>query len=384
MVAFDITYQPISNLRVNSEQCKRTGRPTVTSVEVAGEPLKDTERFWTSLFARYGINESFFKYFSHAEVFERITEMSNRTENLRLCIERDGEKQGRLLAVSNPNKPIANYEEVRDLMESYDGDNFRYDTGILESTHAPSVDAPFTIGGDTFNNRFLLSVPVDGYGMPTIYLSLLRMVCSNGFVAYSRAFRSQLNLGRRDRRRSHTSDDVRPTLRRVLEGFGNEEGYAALRQRTEASQKSWASIREAQGLLKILTRGHISGGIEGARGSRLERFLSPSPESALPKMPMYKAFEGMAGDIPMLYGLANIDALSTKRQSTLPARCSVYDLLNFATEVSTHHATPTAARRLNAWVGDVISNEYDLENSREEFGDFQDFFLGTSKVAVAN
>lgn len=44
----------------------------------------------------------------------------------------------------------------------------------------------------------------------------------------------------------------------------------------------------------------------------------------------------MTGDTSRLYGLANLDALSAKRQRTLPVRCKVYelckvyDLLNFA------------------------------------------------------
>ena len=42
---------------------------------------------------------------------------------------------------------------------------------------------------------------------------------------------------------------------------------------------------------------------------------------------------------PKLYGLANLDTLSPKRQRTLPVDCKVYDLLNFATEIATHHAS---------------------------------------------
>ena len=46
----------------------------------------------------------------------------------------------------------------------------------------------------------------------------------------------------------------------------------------------------------------------------------------------------MTGDLQRIYGMANLDALSVKRQRTLPAACKVYDLLNFASEVATHHA----------------------------------------------
>ena len=49
--------------------------------------------------------------------------------------------------------------------------------------------------------------------------------------------------------------------------------------------------------------------------------------------------------VPELYRrLANVDTLSAKRQRTLPAACKVYDLLNFASEVATHHATESGNR----------------------------------------
>jgi hypothetical protein len=56
--------------------------------------------------------------------------------------------------------------------------------------------------------------------------------------------------------------------------------------------------------------------------------------------------------------------VNTKKLKTLPAKCSVYDLINFATEVATHHSDTTAARRLHGWVGGLISNEYDLEGAK--------------------
>ena len=83
----------------------------------------------------------------------------------------------------------------------------------------------------------------------------------------------------------------------------------------------------------------------------------------------------MTGDVSQIYGLANVDALSVKRQRSLPVNCTVYDLLNFASEVSTHHADEHGSRASQAWLGTTISGEYDLENSCDSFDDFQDFFL---------
>ncbi|MEZ4236145.1 MAG: hypothetical protein R3F59_08280 [Myxococcota bacterium] len=59
----------------------------------------------------------------------------------------------------------------------------------------------------------------------------------------------------------------------------------------------------------------------------------------------------------------------------LPAKCRVYDLINFASEVATHHALPEAAWQLQGWLGRLISDEYDLEGTAEGSADFDAFFL---------
>jgi hypothetical protein len=81
-------------------------------------------------------------------------------------------------------------------------------------------------------------------------------------------------------------------------------------------------------------------------------------------------------------GLANLDALSVKRQRTLPAQAKVYDLLNFASEVATHHATAAGNRTLQAFLGDLISNEYDLEGTGEHLGDWRDFFIANKATTT--
>lgn len=75
--------------------------------------------------------------------------------------------------------------------------------------------------------------------------------------------------------------------------------------------------------------------------------------------------------------MANIDALSVRRQQTLPARCTVYDLFNFSTEVATHHANPDAGRRFHALVGSMLQDEYDLENSRDTYAEFEDLHISS-------
>jgi len=380
---FDYTFASVRDISVNSKADPKSGRRVASEVIVNDEPLQSTERFWTSLYARYGFNKSFFKYFRHDEVFHRIAEVESR-DRMRLCIERDpGKGENRLMAVSNPTKPIVRADDLMETLERYGGTDIRYCDGVVESSHMPRNGAnTFEVSGDAFTNRFVMSTPIDGYGLPNIYLSLLRQICANGMVGYARTFRSTLALGRGD-------DDVNYSIVRALEGFGNDEGYAALRQRFEAATQSWASVHEANSLykqlVKLLARRQIGRfGSLAAEGTGIRRLLEKSEvtpsllnheDSVAGGSPVITAFHRMTGDTSRIYGLANPDALSAKRQRTLPVKCTVYDLLNFVSEVATHHADDQGSRACQAWLGTLVSSEYDLEASVDTFDEFTDFFL---------
>jgi len=288
------------------------------------------------------------------------------------------------MAVSNPTKPIVQHDELMETLDKYNGQSVDYASGEVYSTHSPRIGAAnFDICGDTFSNRFVMATPVDGYGSPNFYLSLLRQVCANGMIGYAKAFRSSLNLGK-------GADDVMPTITRALDGFGDDEGFAALRQRMEAATESWASVHETTTLYKLLIKLHHNKSLTGidralAKGQTIKDWLADSKSAPLPVdddqeagigSPIVSAFHQMTGDTNHLYGLANLDALSAKRQRTLPVRCTVYDSINFATEVATHYSTPAASRTLNSWVGSLISSEFDMEGTKEKFEDFTDFHVG--------
>jgi hypothetical protein len=252
----------------------------------------------------------------------------------------------------------------------------------VESSHVPRAGAnAFQISGDAFSNRFIMSTPIDGYGLPSIYVSLLRQICSNGMVGYAKTFRSSLALGRGD-------DDVIYSIARALDGFGNDEGFAALRQRFEAATQSWASVHEAISLyrliIKLLHQMHI------VSSTGPSRILSQMPGTERPARmvtdqsqefgsDVVAAFHQMTGDVSSIYGLANVDSLSVKRQRTLPVKCTAYDLLNFVSELATHHADEHGSRAAQAWLGTLVSSEYDLENSKDSFDEFRDFFLDQSR-----
>ena len=385
MKRFDYVYSTIGDLEVETTEDQKTGRKIVQNVLVNDEPIQPSDRFWNSLYARYGFNKAFFKYFDHDEVFNRISERESN-DRMRMCIERDVDGDGdddgaSLLAVSNPTKPVVVYDDLMDTLERYNGENVNYHDGIVESTHVPRAGGnSFDISGDAFSNRFVMNTPVDGYGQPNIYLSLLRQICANGMIGMAKAFRSTLALG-------SGSDDVKYSIIRALDGFGNDEGFAALRQRFESSVSSWASVAESNSLYQCIVKQHGRKNIgwDGAAatgGDSIRKLLAmgetprPMGEDEAIGSPIIKAFHNMTGDTSRLYGLANLDALSIKRQRTLPVKCKVYDLLNFVSEVATHHTrTEEGSRQCQAWLGNLVSAEYDMEGTADKFGEFDDFLV---------
>lgn len=344
MSTFEYGYTTVRELRVDDIETAKNGRKTIRHIVVDGQRAKPSRRFWKSFFARYHISENVFRYFEPSEVFARISDRSPN-DQFRYSVERDG-PTSKLLAVSNPNRPIIHRTEVDELVRKHGVESSEYSEGVVTSYHVPaSGEHAINIGDDELKHRFVMETPIDGFGHPRIFLSMLRLVCANGAIGYSRAFRSDISLGK----------DLSQCIVRALRSFDNDEGYSALRQRFASSQRSWASVRECNQLYRILE--------------------NVSADKNLRSLKLMSNFCRMTGNINELYGLANLDALSTKRQRVLPTRCRVYDLINFASEVATHYAAPAVSRELQAFIGSLISDEYDMEGTAETVADFGDFFV---------
>lgn len=346
----------------------KTGKRHVNEVLLNDEPVRPSKRFWNSLHVRFGFTGNIFRYFSHEEVFTRIGEAAPN-DRVRWCLERDEDGGSRLLAVTSPTAALMPHDDLMDLLGRHDASDVKYTDGVVSSRHAPRCEGTFQLVGDAFQNKFILDTPIDGFGRPSVYLSLLRLVCSNGAVGYSPSFRSELSVGKGD-------DGILFALTRVLDGFNNEDGYAALRQRFESAAKSWASVNEVTRLYKALTRLHHAGAFAG-----LPAPVGGDGAEEAAGSPLFDAFHRLTGDLQQIYGMANMNALSVKRQRTLPAACKVYDLLNFASETATHHAGAMGGRMMQAYIGDLISGEYDLEGTVDQFSDWRDFFIGSGATA---
>lgn len=332
------------------------GGKAIKSVIIDDEPIVPTSRFWNSLYARYGLNKSFFKYFSHSEVFERIVDKEAES-TVRVTIERDKSGDARLLSATGLNRPVVIYDDLLDVLKDFglSQESISYNDGVIISTHEPRLHSgEVNISGDKFRNKFVMHTPIDGYGNPNFYLSLLRLICSNGMVGFANAFQSTLKLG-------SGSDNIRYTLQRALDGFTNEEGYAHIRERFEAGAHSWASLREQQDLYRILLHLQNDSKITKTRAAEIRT-----------------NYEKIAGQPYELYH-QDPSLFSEKRLRTLPVECKVYDLINFATEVATHEVSEKSAQKLHAWVGGLLSSEFDLEGSCDVFDDWRDFFMSENR-----
>ena len=394
---------PLSTFAVD----QRSEKGEVTRMTIDGRPVKPTGRFWTSLcsnFSSYGLSTKLFRMFSHREVFDRLTMVLTQDGDLqkthmRFALENvPGETTPHLLAVTNPLKPLIPYPKAQEVLAQYQAQGVEYSGGIVRSTHEPRHMGNFSIGPDSFAHQYVMETPIDGFGSPLIYLSLMRVVCSNGAIGYARAFRSEISIGR-------GNDDTIWSISRALDSFNNEEGYAALRQRFESATHSWASINEANKVYKTLTQMAQRGMFHDSQreGSSLVNSLARQREAVLGtsgqlalggdgantsdqspvNLKILRAFSALTGDLCAIYGLTQLDALSTKKMAKLPCRASMYDLLSFTTEVATHHCNAKNGRLLQAEVGNFVSAEYDLEGTKDTYSSFQDWFMRPGQGAHA-
>ena len=299
--AFEYGVSRLRDLRVHTA-VNKMGHTVVDHLTLSDRPVKPSNRFWLSLQCRFGFTQNIFKYFGHDEVFERISKKSPNDE-LRWCVENTPTATlPTMLAVTNPRTAAVRHDDLCALLNRFGNEETSYTNGILRSTHAPRYDAPFSIGGDDFRSKFVIDTPIDGFGRPAIYLSLLRQICSNGAIAFAPAFRSELSTGK-------GVDGATFALVRALEGFNNEEGFAALRQRFESATRSWASVNEVNRLYKLLLKLFHNKQLSSTmpKGTKKPK---GGDGAALLDGAFFQDYHRMTGDLTEIYGLANVDALS--------------------------------------------------------------------------
>jgi hypothetical protein len=341
-----VTYSnhTLGDLEVKTTETVSTNNRTTknTTIIVDGQALVPTQRFWNSIGSRFGLSTRLFGYFTPEEVLKRVTEVSkvrNKSIDIRLAA-----KDGELLAVSDPKANILKHDDLYEFLEKNGAYDIKYNDGVLTAMFIPNGgNQLFNIGPDAFGHRFMASLPIDGYGNYMNALALWRQICSNGAVALTPVFQSNLKIGQEDMMRS---------LTRAISSFSNDDGYTVLENRILVSQSSMASVSE----------------VVKAR-STLEK---KDGFAALRKL------SDLTGNLNYMYGTSNLTTLG-KKQKMLPSKCTMYDLINFMTEYSTHHNTD-ARHSVGGLVGSYLSTEFDLENTKVKAEDFEGMFLKDEKL----
>ena len=338
----------------------KTGKKKIQSVKIGDRPVAATPRFWNSLYSRFGFNSQMFNYFAPAEVFERISAKKG-DEQLRVCFQTyPGAEISSVLAVSNPRKAHLPFDNVIDiLLQGNPTGNITFADGVLRSSYAPRGEAGFKIGGDDFEARFDTLVPIDGYGYASTVLGTYRLVCANGLVALAKMFSDKIPSAGKD------TDGGLARIIQTIESFGNDEGYSALRSRLESATQSYASVAECTAVSKTVFKA-IQGGQKTEDREAVKNILDN--------------FDRLTGNFVTMYGLVNENAIGKKRLSSLPSRATVYDLMNFGTEIATHNVPNEVQRRqVQGIIGEMLGKEYDLEGSAKDGRDFIDVFLDADK-----
>src|ERR1700688_3452062 len=129
----------IKDLSVTTDT-DHNGKTQIKEVLLEGESLQPTKRFWNSLHLRFGFTGNIFRYFNHAEVFNRISEVAANDE-IRCCIERNEDDDGQLLAATSPPAACTQHDDLMTLLEKYDAQDIAYSRGVVPSRHSPRMDS---------------------------------------------------------------------------------------------------------------------------------------------------------------------------------------------------------------------------------------------------
>ncbi len=354
---------PVNSLRVAFEgerKSLKNRRQVDSSIRIVtpdGQKLTVSNRFWTTFCQNFGFSRNIFDLFDYDEVLDRLGKI--RKTNVRLAYESMPDKEsfnGRLLSCTNPSRPMLNAEQVGELIKKYKGTKQTYDTGVVGVHFPAAFPMKFQVVGkqdSEFTTGHFMHLPLDGYGSPASYLELIRQVCTNGAVALTQAFRTSFSLGKDE-------VDLNAVLDRSLASFNDEEGYHAFKVRFETASRSYAS------LANMITLNRAISAAVTEEGWQL-----------LQRVQLSNNLDAICGNPRRIHGLVSDEEVSLSRARAIPVKATVYELMNFATEVSTHHLKTLRGRnRINAWVGSLLTSPFDLENSVEQFPTFDAFLVG--------
>lgn len=381
----DYTTVSIKDIIVQRDPGSSNTASRVTGMEIQGVDahVHCTGRFINSFLGLFGLSKSMFNLFDHEEVVERLL-LRGKGDKVRLALQQNKDNSMTALAAIKPSKPYVEAYDLYSMLKKMDipDEEIGYTLGVVRSTHVPSVmgNTEVDLAGDAAVRRFVMDVPIDGYGAPSAYLTIIRQICSNGMIGEAPAFRSQVNIG--DQGKSINGNiihDAIPTIRKFIESHNNEEGFSVMTDRMRTAADTPASLDEFNRLYKMVTGSNMDS--LHRRTTTGEQSTSAVDLSSDVSQVMYN----LAGkDLMERYGLVSLDQISPKKRKLVPVECTVMDLINVASELATHRADDYQNKRISGFVGQTLSEEFDLEGADVEVSKSTDLYMTSYKDAHGN
>lgn len=318
-----------------------------------GIVIKPSDRFWKSLFHEYKLgtpSEQFFSYFPYDEVFNRIKDRTDSPLSA-ICLEYIPDSGNQFIGhgLSRSNTQVR-FDDVIDLLSKKNDDlkNFTFSDGVITADYrAKDPIANFEVAGDKYDGYIQIQAPIDGLGTPTTYIGAERLVCTNGATALSPIFRSQFKV----------SENGIKTLETIIDSYRNEDGFIQLKNRFANADLSYISMREAFKISKLFST-----------------IMKDHQDNSKMHTAVWR-FSDMLGSFAEELGISSLNQVSDKVASGIPMRPSVLSMIQLLTECSTHYLTGRDSIRVNTFVGGLISNNYDLELSKNHMGEYDDFLV---------
>ena len=338
---FGDRFEPISTTPRQLAAMATCDEESIRTLTVDGVAFKPSTRFFKTLAAEMDVSYGVYALFTPQEVLARAAE---RNPNLRLRLTVDTDA-GTALGVTpdkGPAMPIRFIENV--LREDGRLNALTYADGLLSAML--DLGEGWNVNRDSdYRMHVRCRVPVDGVGMPDMSLSTWRQVCSNGAVAESPMFRSKMEI----------KDNSGEHFRRLLASFSNPLGVEQLERRMCAAAETKASVGEL-----VLLEGLIRRSVSNTRNQLLLR---------------ERLYE-VAANPCVRYGVTDLSNIGAKKRALLPVGCSVSDLLNFASELTTHHrAMLKPSAPLETFFGTLLGKGFDLEDLYPNATRMADFYL---------
>ena len=310
-------------------------------IEIDGERYEPTPRFLKGLAQRMKVPLGVFDLFSPPEVIARAAEMAPDLP-LRVTLDHAAHKALALVEDKGVPLPAGNIETI--MKSDSRLQEFNYRDGVISGRF--DLGEAWDIPGDSaYGVHIVTKVPVDGMGTPETTLATWRQICSNGAVAEAPLFRTKMEV----------KDNSGDHFRRLLSSFSNPRGVEMLHERLLAANGTKASVDEVY---------------------QVEQLVRRQVRDARSQMLLCERLQAVADEPCVRYGVTDLGAIGERRRGLLPTGASVADVMNFVSELNTHHGELLKNRNsANGLLGNFYARSYDLEEMYPHTQPARQFYL---------